>query len=272
MSDPLLDVESMRTQTDRCNQQQLNEIDGYLELGMEGEALDLIRGTLGKRHISKDEFYTCVFALLQSEHPQSWKRVVEHAYGRLSQPTDDRVRSAMLNYYFSVGEAARAIEFFPRRPTKFFDAWTMIQVCLELGRLDEAKKVARYCSSLLATADDDFTRASMIDALAAYYLRTGDPESALKLWREAPAEPVFQRQRLCGIVKAHLLQALQATKPGLLTPSGQKWSDLSSENRLPGNAATIISDAERELEDLQDAIKRLIPEMVEANEARARTH
>jgi hypothetical protein len=57
-------------------------------------------------------------------------------------------------------------------------------------------------------------KASMIDALDAYYLRIGDPESALNFWREAPAEPVFQRQRLCGIAKAHLLQALEAANSG----------------------------------------------------------
>jgi len=262
----------MKNRIHFCNQEHLSEIDGYMQLGMEEEALDLIRGTLGKRQVSGEEFYICVFALLQSEHPQSFKRVVEHAYGQLSEPTDDQVRSAMLNYYFSVGEAARAFEFFPRRPTKFFDAWTMMQVCLELGRLDEAKKVARYCSSLLATADDDFTRASMADALASYCLWIGDPESALKLWREAPVEPTFQRQRFCGIVKAQLLQALQAAKAGLVTLARQNGSDPSSEIRLPGNAATPISDAERELKDLQDGIKRLVPEMVEANQARARAH
>ena len=38
------------------------------------------------------------------------------------------------------------------------------------------------------------------------------------------------------------------------------------------NAATPINDAERELKDLQDGIKRLVPEMVEANQARARAH
>ena len=81
--------------------------------------------------------------------------------------------------------------------------------------------MARYCSGFLATADDDFTRASMADALASYCLWIGDPESALKLWREAPAEPVFQRQRFCGIVKAHLLQALEAAKAGLVTLAGQ---------------------------------------------------
>ena len=236
----------------------------------EEEALSIIRATFDKHEISEVEFHTCVFALLQNERLETWKNLVKTAYRRLSQPVNDQVRSAMLKYYFSVGEAARAFKFFPHRPTKFFDAWTMMQVCLELGRLDEAKKVARYCSDFLATADDDFTRASMADALASYCLLIGDPESALKLWREAPAEPVFQRQRHCGIVKAHLLQALEAGKAGLATLARQNGSDPSSEIWLPGNAATPISDAERELKDLQDGIKRLIPEMVEADQTRAR--
>src|SRR6478672_10451055 len=218
----------MKNRIHFCNQEHVSEIDGYMELGMKGEALDLIRGALEKRQASGDEFHTCVFALLRSERLETWKNLVKTAYRRLSKPVNDQVRSAMLNYYFSVGEAARAFEFFPRRPTKFFDAWTMMQVCLELGRLGEAKKVARYCSGFLATAEDDFTRASMADAMASYCLWIGDPESALKLWREAPAEPVFQRQRHCGIVKAHLLQALEAARAGLAALAGQKWSDLSS--------------------------------------------
>ncbi|PYK98166.1 MAG: hypothetical protein DME32_14695 [Verrucomicrobia bacterium] len=260
----------MKNRIHFCDQEHLSEIDGYMELGMEEEALSLIRATFDKHEISEEEFHTCVFALLQSERLETWKNLVKTAYRRLSKPVNDQVRSAMLNYCFSIREAVRAFEFFPRRPTKFFDAWTMMQVCLELGRLDEAQKVARYCSGFLATADDDFTRASMIDALAAYYLRTGDPESALKLWGEAPTESAFQRQRLCGIAKAHLLQALEAAKAGLAALTGQNWSDPSSEIRMQGNAATPISDAERELEDLQDGIKRLMPEMVAANQADAR--
>ena len=251
----------MKNRIHFCNEEHLSEIDGYMELGMEEEALDLIRGTLGKRQISGEEFYICVFALLQSEHPQSFKRVVEHAYGQLSEPTDDQVHSAMLNYYFSVGEAARAFEFFPRRPTKFFDAWTMMQVCLELGRLDEAKKVARYCSGFLATADDDFTRASMADALAAYYVQMGESEQALKLWNEAPTEPAFQRQRLTGIVKTRLVQALEAAKVGLATIAEAKDdADLSIEPPLSNNTSALMSDTDRELKDWVRAIERLIAE------------
>ena len=262
----------MKNRIHFCNQEHLSAIDGYMELGMEEEALSMIRATFDKHEISEEEFHTCVFALLQGQRLETWENLVKTAYRRLSQPVNDQVRSAMLNYYFSVGEAARAFDFFPRRPTKFFDAWTMIQVCLELGRLDEAKKAARYCSGFLAAADDDFTRASMADALASYCLWIGDPESALKLWREAPAEPTFQRQRFCGIVKAQLLQALEAAKAGLAALAGQNWSHPSSEIRLPVNGAAPISDAEPELEDLQDGITRLIPEMVEANQARARAH
>ena len=66
--------------------------------------------------------------------------------------------------------------------------------------------------------------------------------------------------------------SFKAAKAGLVTLARQNGSDPSSEIRLPGNAATPISDAERELEGLQDGIKRLVPEMVEANQVRSRAH
>ena len=133
-----------------------------------------------------------------------------------------------------------------------------MQVCLELGRLDEAKKVARYCSGLLATADDDFTRASMADALAAYY---GESEQALKLWNEAPTEPAFQRQRLTGIVKTRLVQALEAAKVGLATIAEAKDdANLSIEPPLSNNTSALMSDTDRELKDWVRAIERLIAE------------
>jgi tetratricopeptide (TPR) repeat protein len=261
LSDPPSYSVDMKTRTQPRVEQQLSEIDGYLELGMEEEALALIRATLSKKEISTEEFNTCVFALLQSDQPKPWRVAVETAYSRLRKPVWDNARSAMLNYYFSVGDSIKAFEFFPRRSTKFFDAWTMMQVCLELDRLNEAKKVARYCSGVLSGAEDDFTKASMSDALAAYYLRIGDWDAALQFWQQAPAEPAFQRQRLCGIVKARLLQALQAAKAGLITVAAERREpDLSTEIELPGNTATLMSDTERELKDLQHALERLIPE------------
>jgi hypothetical protein len=250
----------MTTRTQPRIEQQLSEIDGYLELGMQKEALLLVRATLGKTDISAEVFNTCVFAVLQSERPESWEDTVESAYERLSKPVSDEVRSAMLNYCFSVRKPAKAFEFFPGRATKFFDAWTMMQVCLELGRLKQAKKIARLCSEILAEAKGNFAKASMSDALAAYYLRIGDWQSALRFWREAPMEAAFQRQRLCGIVKVHLMQALHATRAGLqLVAATRRHPNLTTEIQLPGNNAALASDTECELKELERAIEELLP-------------
>jgi tetratricopeptide (TPR) repeat protein len=252
----------MKTRSQPRIEQQLSEIDGYLELGMQQEALALVGATLSKEQISAEEFNACVFALLQSEHLESWEDSVERAYARLSKPVNDEVRSAMLNYYFSVREPAKAFEFFPRRHLKFFDAWTMMQVCLELGRLKQAKKVARLCSEILAVAKDNFTKASMSDALAAYYLQIGEWQQALRFWGQAAVEPAFQRQRLCGIVKVHLMQALAAARAGLASVAGsRRHPDFSAEIQLPGNDASMATDTERELKDLERAIEKLLPEV-----------
>lgn len=251
----------MKTTTDSRAVQQLDAIDGYLELGMEEEALRLIRITLNKKDISGEEFNTSVFALLQISDPKQWRKEVEIAYLRLTRPVNDTIRANMVNYYFTIGESGKAFEAFPKRPTRFFDLWVMMQVCLELSHLEEAKKIARRCCQMLATANDDFTRASMSDALASYYLRIGELETALGLWRQAPAETTFERQRLCGIVKIHLLQALHATRTGLKMVAGnQRHPDLTTEIQLPGNEASMAAETESELKELQHAIQRLVPE------------
>ncbi len=254
----------MTTKTNLRDEPQLNEIDGYLELGMQGEALGLIRSTLEKKDTSEAEFNICVFALLQMDGLEQRRKPVEAAYARLAKPVDDSVRANMLNFYFSLGEPEKAFQFFPiGRPTRFFDLWVMMQVCLELDRLEEAKKIARLCSRLLAKAECDFTRASMSDALASHCLQIGEWETALELWREAPDEATFQRQKLCGIVKVHLLQALQAAKAGLAKVAAARADlDLNTEVQLPKNRATLLNDTERDLRKLQSAIEKLLPQAV----------
>ena len=250
----------MATRTDIRDQQHLNEIDGYLELGMQDEALASIRLTLNNPLITAEEFDTCVFALLQMKQPEPWRKAVERAYDRLKKPDDDEIRSDMLNYYFGICEFGKAVEFFPRRRSKrLFDAWVMMHVCLELAHMREAKKIARICSGILETTEDDFLKAAMMDALANYYARMGRWNVALKLWQEAPNEPILQRQRLCGIVKVHLLQALEAARTGLAkVAAAQQHADLSMEVQLPGNNAALSRDAERDLKSLKDRIDKLL--------------
>lgn len=226
---------------------------------MEVEALELIKEVLARATISEEDFCGSVFGLLQSERPDLWRTAVEKAYLRLPRPITDQVRSAMLNYFFTIGDAKQAFEFFPSRSTKFFDAWTMMHVCLELGRLEEAKKVCRYCRGLLGSAKDDFTRASMADALAAYCLHTGDADGAIAVWHDAPIEPAFQRQRLTGMVKARLLQAAQAAEAGLAIVAGTT-KERDDRAEVGADHARMLRDAEQELQKLKGTIEGLVPE------------
>ena len=237
----------------------IDEIDGYIELGMQEEALAQVHVTLNRNFITPEEFNSCVFALLQTDQPESWKRTVENAHSRLKTPGDDKVRSAMLNYYFTIGESKVAWKFFPRHWTKFFDAWVMMQVSLELGRLNQAKAVAQTCSDILAAAQDDFTKSSMIDALTSYHVRLCNWDVALKLWEEAPDEPCFQRQRLTGIVKIHLARALEAAKDGLTKVAADRIDlEIGNEVPLPGNRAEVLDQTERELKELEGAIDKIM--------------
>ena len=82
----------MKNRSHFCNQEHRNEIDGYTELGMEEEALSMIRATFDKHEISEEEFHTCVFALLQSERLETWKNLVKTGIPA-TQPTRQRPSS-----------------------------------------------------------------------------------------------------------------------------------------------------------------------------------
>src|SRR5256885_2211092 len=77
---------------------------------------------------------------------------------------------------------------------------------MELGMQEEALRLVRaVLNGPTLGAQDEFTRASMIDALASYHLRLGNCAAALELWRNAPEEPCFDRQRLCGVARARAI-------------------------------------------------------------------
>ena len=78
----------MKNRIHFCNQEHLSEIDGYMELGMQEEALSMIRATFDKHEISEEEFHSCVFALLQSERLETWKDRIP-----ATQPTRQRPSS-----------------------------------------------------------------------------------------------------------------------------------------------------------------------------------
>src|ERR1700731_2402250 len=122
----------MKNRRHFCDEEQLSEIDGYLELGMEEEALSVVGGTLAKKPILGEDFNACVFALLQVRHPERWRKNVEAAYARLQRPVGDAIRVNMVNFYFVIGDSKSAFAFFPSGGRlRFFDFWVMMQVSLE---------------------------------------------------------------------------------------------------------------------------------------------
>jgi hypothetical protein len=106
----------------------------------------------------------------------------------------------------------------------------------------------------------------MIDALAAYHLRNGEFEPALALWSEAPVEPAFHRQMVKGVVKARLMQALQAAKVGLGVANLMKeQAKFETEIQLGGNSQTIGNEAVNELDALLGKIEKFVSELCSVN-------
>ena len=142
--------------TERSNQESnplIEELSGYLELGMTDEALHLAKAILSKPKLAASEFHEAMEAVLVADKIKPWRKTVESAYARLSRRDQRLVRSEMLGFYCALNDFENAGKFlsFKRKSTPI-DLFFALDVLLQLEKLDEARRKFPFWKDA-----DDFT-------------------------------------------------------------------------------------------------------------------
>jgi hypothetical protein len=118
----------------------VNELQGYVGVGMKREALKLARKTLRRTDIAEKDFSHALNAILTlADKCKPWTPVVEAAYARLSKRGKQIVRRWMLYFYNASRNHEAACKFIPRRFVGEFDLTELAFTCetwLELKRRD----------------------------------------------------------------------------------------------------------------------------------------
>src|SRR5438046_3453616 len=92
------------------------EMRGYIELGMQHEALQLARRFLKRDPLEPEAFNAALDGLLSHcDRLKRWAPVVESAYARLSKRGQLQVRPATLAFWYSLKEFEKAAAFIPKR-------------------------------------------------------------------------------------------------------------------------------------------------------------
>jgi len=244
----------------------IQELSGYIDLGMKGQAIKLTLKILKKERIYPEEFaeaMKAIGALGTLAELRKWREIVDAAYARQSKKSKQAMGGDMLRYYYTAKDWESALNFLSEGEMRdAVNAVFIMDLLLENDRMKEAGHLARRCERLLAQKQDRFTLSLLIEALGSYCARIGDWEKAIYLWQCAPLEQPFRQNALGGIVEIHLARAWEAVRHGLVALDHlKKHPDQETALTVPGNDEGMTLDAERNLMRFQRGIEKLLPEM-----------
>jgi hypothetical protein len=225
----------------------------------------LARQNLKSRAITAESFNRAVGVLLfQADKLKAWLSLVESAYARLPKSSRRSVRSSMLSFHYSNKDYARASQFIPRPLGSACDPHDLAfatDTMLELGKMAEAKKLARRLPRAIQEAGDPVTQALLSASLARYLFITGKWNEAIRIWETVLSDSTFMENAVTGIMFVHVARALQTVHSGLrLLEKFKSQPDPQLEITLPGNDKACLANTEKNLRRFEKRLQRILPE------------
>jgi tetratricopeptide (TPR) repeat protein len=240
-------------------QREDKQLEGYIELGMAREALQLARCLLARPGIAPKQFSSAANAILvQADKLKQWRIPLEKAYACLSESGQRLVRPEMFRFYVSLEDWEGAYRFLSTRPRHsselLFSMWTL----LNLNK--PAKSVQRKCLRALRTTTDPFDTSNLLEALASYHARAGELEAAENYWRKSAVLEPFAHNALVGLVEIAVVRGQLLAKAGLsLIERFKKTGQDEQAITLPRNRDSVFQKAERDLKRYHGILQKIVP-------------
>ena len=241
--------------------QSLNELEGYLELGMAQETLTVAKAILKQRPLTSHAFAQAIQALLiQADNLKPWTRLIERAYEALDRKARKHSASSVLYFYVSIRAWKKASGFVPKRtndPTELlFSMWTW----LELKEMEKAHPLCRKCRRQLQATNpgDELAVGSLLEALGSYYAQTGDWHLAEQAWKSGQDYSPFAENAWDGLVKLHAYRGLLQANVAFDSARANIFSD-DDNLMLPGNSAGRCAWIDKKFHRPAKYLARVIP-------------
>lgn len=241
-------------------QNELNELDGYCELGMANEALALCRKLLRCKQINARAFEAVVTTLLiQADHLKRWRRALERAFENLPLNARPNVTGKLFHFYVSVADWNAAFSFLPKKPTTCADLLFSMWTLLELRKTDEAKKIFRKCRRELHPDLDEQDMSSLTEAMASHLAQSGDWPAAARFWRLGSQLESFAPNAWEGLIKLHAYDGLLQANEAFDAIRSEEFWDSSTDVMLPGNTNEIRRLLDKKFHRLAKHLAKVIP-------------
>jgi hypothetical protein len=168
--------------TEPSDQNEENELSGYIGLEMKRPALALARKILLRPKLTGKVFEDCFNAVERfARSPRQWRELLVAAYERLDGDNCENARFRMLVFFDShIKDPAATLLYTPKRITRSTGiVETLLVWCcwLQLGKMDKLAAAVPAMSYAIRSADYPCMRKFLADAYARYWAIRAELES-----------------------------------------------------------------------------------------------
>jgi tetratricopeptide (TPR) repeat protein len=242
------------------NQNHIDELDGYCEMGMAKEALALSRKLLRRKNINAPTFAAVLTTLLiQADQLKRWRRAIEAAFEKLPLNGRANVTDKLFHFYVSVRDWNSAFSFLPKKPETCADLLFTMWTLLELRKNNEAKNIFRRCQRALRPPLDELDLSSLGEAMASYLVQTGNWEAAARIWNQNAQLETFAPDAWEGLIKLHAYRGLLQANEAFDAIKHEKFWDSSTEVTLPGNSKQIRTLLDKKFHRYAMHLAKVVP-------------
>lgn len=188
--------------------QDLDELQGYVELGMQKESLRLARKLLEHPGVNPQTFGEVLRAvLIHADDLRRWRELIEMVHSKFPARQKRRVRNAMFHFYIALDEFGVAFLYMPLKPRAADDLLFCMWTLLHLRYMDACDSIAERIKRIWKKPQSEFEISCVLEAIGSYSAQHGWFEVAESVWEQATCFEWFEANAWTGLINLQVAKA-----------------------------------------------------------------
>jgi hypothetical protein len=237
---------------------ELEELQGYVELGMQTEALRLGRRLLKQRCVTPEIFTESLHAILvHADDLHRWRPLIEAVHSKFSAKQKRRVRKAMFHFYIAMNEFGMAFLYMPLKPRDADDLLFCMWTLLHLRYMDACDTIAERIKRIWEKPQTEFEISCVLEAIGSYCAQNGWFEEAEGIWGQGVGFQWFETNAWEGLINIQVAKAHGYVDEARKHIAARKPD---YDPALPRNEEQLKLTSLKEFDRLKHSLNRVLPE------------
>ncbi|MEO6337187.1 MAG: hypothetical protein ABIP71_10265 [Verrucomicrobiota bacterium] len=237
---------------------ELEELQGYVELGMQKLSLQLARQLLKQPTVPPHTFNEVLDAILvHADQLRRWRPLVEAVHSKFRAKQKRLVRNAMFHFYVGLDEFGVALSYMPPKPRDALDLLFCMWTLLHLRYMDSADTIAERIKRIWKKPQSEFDISCVLEAIGSFLAQNGWLEEAEGVWKQAVCYEWFEANAWKGLIHIEVVKALGLADDALKRISVRQPD---YDPKLPRNEEAFKLTSLKEFGRIKQSLNRVLPE------------